>query len=91
MPASIGWRPGVIGARATQKALLLALLEPAARLREFEQQGDATSRLALLEESKSLPFAEVWNEFCRRQDVPTGFAWMQAIKKHEQAVLAART
>jgi L-rhamnose isomerase len=81
----------VIGARATQKALLLALLEPRERLQKFEAEGDLTSRLALLEESKGLPFGEVWNEFCRRQDVPLGFSWMEIVKKHEHAVLASRT
>ena len=81
----------VIGARATQKALLLALLEPRERLQKLELEGDLTSRLALLEESKSLPFGEVWNEFCRRQNVPLGFSWMEIIKKHEHAVLASRT
>ena len=80
----------VIGARATQKALLVALLEPLPRLQQFEANNDLTSRLALLEESKSLPFGEVWNEFCRRQNVPTGWAWMDTIKKHEHAVLASR-
>jgi L-rhamnose isomerase len=73
----------VIGTRATQKALLLALLEPLDRLRRFEIEGDTTSRLALVEEAKSLPFGEVWNEFCRRQDVPLGFEWMDVVKAYE--------
>ena len=70
----------VIGTRATQKALLLALLAPVDRLRRFEAEGDLTSRLALVEEAKSLPFGEVWSEFCRRQDVPLGLDWMQTVK-----------
>ncbi|MCE0523505.1 MAG: L-rhamnose isomerase [Methylacidiphilales bacterium] len=81
----------VIGARATQKALLLALLEPLARLRQMEAEGDFGGRLALLEETKSLPFGEVWNEFCRRENVPVGFAWMDAVKKYERAVLSSRS
>jgi L-rhamnose isomerase len=80
----------VIGARATQKALLLALLEPLDRLRRFEAEGDTTSRLALLEEAKSLPFGEVWNEFCRRQDVPGGFDWMDTVKQYEAKVSLKR-
>jgi L-rhamnose isomerase len=80
----------VIGARATQKALLLALLEPIDRLRRFEIEGDTTSRLALLEEAKSLPFGEVWNEFCRRQGVPSGFEWMNTIKRYEAEVSLKR-
>jgi L-rhamnose isomerase len=80
----------VIGARATQKALLLALLEPTDRLRKFEMDGDYSSRLALLEEAKSLPFGEVWNEFCRRQNVPAGFEWMETVKQYERKVLGHR-
>jgi L-rhamnose isomerase len=80
----------IIGARATQKALLLALLEPLDRLRRFEAEGDTTSRLALLEEAKSLPFGEVWNEFCRRQDVPGGFDWMDTVKRYEAKVSLKR-
>ncbi len=80
----------VIGARSTQKSLLLALLEPQARLRQFEAENDFTSRLALLEEAKSLPFGEVWDEFCRRQNVPTGFAWMETVKRYERDVQSLR-
>jgi len=80
----------VIGARSTQKALLLALLEPHERLNQFEADGDFTSRLALLEEALNLPFAGVWNEFCRRQNVPAGFAWMELVKKYERNVLSTR-
>jgi L-rhamnose isomerase len=81
----------VIGARATQKALLLALLEPLAKMQRFEAAGDLTSRLALLEEAKSLPFGAVWDEFCERSSVPVGFSWMGAVKKYEGTVLASRS
>ena len=43
----------VIGARATLKALLIALLEPIDALRDLERDGDYTGRLALLEELKT--------------------------------------
>ncbi len=45
----------VVGTRALLKALLMALLEPTAMLREMEANGDLTGRLAWLEELKSLP------------------------------------
>jgi L-rhamnose isomerase len=80
----------VVGARATRKALLLALLEPLDRLRQFEAEGDYSSRLALLEEAKGLPFGEVWNEFCRREDVPLGFDWMETVKRYEATTLRLR-
>ncbi|HEX8295095.1 MAG TPA: L-rhamnose isomerase [Chthoniobacteraceae bacterium] len=81
----------VIGTRSTLKALLLALLEPAAKLREVEAAGDHTSRLALLEEAKSLPFGAVWDEYCRRQNVPVGAAWLQEVKAYESATLSSRS
>jgi len=66
----------VIGIRATQKALLLALHEPSQHLHQAEESGNFTARLALLEEAKSLPWGVVWDEFCRRHNVPIGGAWM---------------
>ena len=50
----------VIGSRATQKCLLQALLEPLGTLRMYESEDKGFERLALLEESKSMPWvAEV--------------------------------
>lgn len=80
----------VIGARNTQKALLLALLEPAAQLRKYEAAGDYTSRLALLEDAKAMPFGAVWDEHCKRSNVPAGHAWLAEVKAYERDVLAKR-
>ena len=55
----------VIGTRNMLKALLMALLEPIGRLRELEAAGDYTTRLALLEEAKTLPFGAVWDHCLR--------------------------
>lgn len=80
----------VIGTRNTLKCLLLALLEPTAALRKAEMEGDFTTRLAMLEECKSLPFAAIWDEYCLRNDVPVGAGWISEVKKYERTVLAAR-
>lgn len=80
----------VIGTRAAQKALLAALLEPAARLRAAEEAGDHSLRLALFEESRALPLGPVWDEFCRRHDTPAGLAFMDEIKTYERDVLSRR-
>jgi L-rhamnose isomerase len=76
----------VIGARCVLKALLLALLEPIDTLRKFELEGDYTSRLAMLEELKTLPFGAVWDHYCQMNDVPVGTAWLDALKQYEQDV-----
>jgi L-rhamnose isomerase len=80
----------VIGTRAMIKALLIALVEPIETLRELEIAGDFTARLALLEESKTMPFAAVWDYYCLKQDVPIGMAWLDEIKSYERAVLFKR-
>jgi L-rhamnose isomerase len=80
----------VTGTRATLKALLIALLEPTAKLREAEQAGDHTARLALLEEVKGLPFGAVWDHWCERNGVPVGPAWLRAAKEYESKTTVAR-
>ena len=80
----------VIGARATLQALLLALAEPIGLLREQEAAGDYTGRLATLEAIKSLPFGAVWDEYCRRHDVPPGLGWLQEVRHYEKEVLSKR-
>jgi L-rhamnose isomerase len=80
----------VIGTRAAQKALLAALLEPATLLRTAEKTGDHSLRLALFEESRSLPLGLIWDEFCRRENVPLGLGFMTEIKSYERSVLAHR-
>ncbi len=79
----------VIGTRNTLKALLAALLEPPV-LREAERAGDLTARLALMEEAKALPWGAVWDEYCVRQGVPPGSAWLAEVKAYETAVLQKR-
>jgi L-rhamnose isomerase len=81
----------VIGTRSMIKALLLALLEPIERLRQFESDVDYTFRLAFLEEVKTLPFGAVWDYYCVKQNVPVGEVWLADVKRYEREVLSRRT
>ena len=80
----------VIGMRGMMKALLVALLEPTVKLKELEAAADFTSRLALLEEMKTLPFGAVWDYYCLAQSVPVGPAWLDEVKTYERKVLSQR-
>jgi L-rhamnose isomerase len=80
----------IIGTRCMIKALLIALVEPTAKLRALETAGDYTSRLALLEQCKTLPFGAVWDYYCVKACVPTGAAWLTDVKTHEKTVLSKR-
>jgi len=80
----------LIGTRNMLKALLVALLEPFNALRELETKMDYTQRLAVLEESKALPWAAVWDYYCAQKNVPVGMNWIREIKKYEEVGLSKR-
>lgn len=80
----------VIGTRNMKKALLRALLEPTAALKQLEANGDYTARLALLEEQKSLPWQAVWEMYCQRNDTPAGSQWLENVRAYEKDVLSQR-
>jgi L-rhamnose isomerase len=79
-----------IGTRNAQRALLLALSEPATLLNDLERAGDYTGRLALLEELKGLPFGAVWDYYCHTRNVPVGAAMLNAIRTYEHKVFSSR-
>ena len=80
----------VIGSRATQKAFMLALLEPIALLRQYEDEGKYFQRLALQEEAKSLPWGAVWDMYCLQSGVPVGESYIAEIEKYESDVTSRR-
>ncbi|MBP1040253.1 L-rhamnose isomerase [Vagococcus sp. BWB3-3] len=80
----------VIGTRNTQKALLKAMLEPIAQLKQLENDGDYTTRLAFVEELKDFPFADVWNYYCQSKGVPVGMDWLREVRQYEADVLVKR-
>ncbi len=80
----------IIGARSIRKALLLALLEPAAKLIEAESRMDGATRMALFEEQKSMPWSAVWEFYCASRNVPTGIEWLDRVQAYEKDTLSKR-
>jgi L-rhamnose isomerase len=80
----------VLGARATLKGLLIALLEPREKLLELDGEGRVLARLAALEELKAMPFGPVWDTFCLRNGVPPADLWLRDIAAYEENVLSKR-
>jgi L-rhamnose isomerase len=72
------------------KSLLAAMLEPVEQLKRFEFEGDYTSRLALMEELKSMPFGAVWDYYCLIAGVPIGMDWLKEVKQYELEVQSNR-
>ena len=80
----------VVGIRATQKAMLQALLEPTNQLKEFEKQDKRFERMALLEELKALPWSNIYNFFCQQQGVTIGDAYIKEVQNYEKEVTSKR-
>jgi L-rhamnose isomerase len=80
----------VVGSRNLIRALLVGLLEPTDRLRAAEAAKDFTTRLALQEEQRTLPFGAVWDYYCELKNVPAGTAWLAEVKRYESDVLFKR-
>ena len=80
----------VTGSRAAQKCMTRALLEPTAQIAKYELEGKGFQSLALLEEAKALPWNAVYDEFCQRNDVPVGNAFIAEVEKYEAEVTSKR-
>ena len=80
----------VIGMRNMKKALLRSLLDPTKALREAEEARDFTTRLALMEEQKSMPWSAVWDYYCEQEGAGVGTEWLATVKQYEADVLSAR-
>jgi len=79
-----------IGTRNMVKALLYAMLVPNEKLKQLQEEGNFTERLALMEEFKTYPFGAVWDYYCEQMDVPVKEAWLEEVKKYEEEVLLKR-
>ena len=80
----------VIGTRAALKAILLALLDPVATMRKYEDNGQGFEKLALMEEAKAKPFGAVWDYYCLKNNVPAGETFIPVIQQYEKEVLSKR-
>jgi L-rhamnose isomerase len=81
----------VVGARATRLAILSALLDPTARIRELERAGRGGEKLAWMEAQNTAPLGAVWEMLCARANTPPGLAWLDEVAAYEKQVLAARS
>ena len=80
----------VTGTRAMQQALLLALLEPTDKLKEYEEKGKNFERLALLELLKTKPFGAVWDYYCLKENVAVSQDFITEVQKYESSELRNR-
>ena len=80
----------VTGFRNAQKALLMALCTPNEELTRLQDTDQFTELMVRQEELKTMPFGEIWNEYCRRCGAPEDGEWFPVIKQYEQDVQLKR-
>ncbi|MBP3697846.1 MAG: L-rhamnose isomerase [Clostridia bacterium] len=78
----------VTGVRNVQKALLFAMLQPDAKMKELQDASNFTELMVLSEEAKTLPFGDIWAEYLNRQKVEPDY--LNIIKEYEEKVLVNR-
>ena len=78
----------VTGLRSVQKALMFALLQPNDLLEKLQNEGKNTEVMVIMEEMKTMPIGDVWDEYLKRENVVSDYLF--EIKKYEEEVLAKR-
>jgi L-rhamnose isomerase len=80
----------VIGYRRMQNALLFALMMPHEEMKALQDRSKFSRLMVLQEEMKTLPFGEVWDEYCRRCGRPSDGEWLPQVEEYEKKVLVNR-
>ncbi len=80
----------VTGFRNLQKALLFAMLQPQDTLQKLQDSGDWTQLMVVQEEMKTMPFGEIWEEYCIRCGKPADGEWFSKVQEYEENVLSKR-
>ena len=77
-----------VGFRNVQKALLMALITP--DLTVMQNADNWTELMVIQEELKTMPFGEIWTEYCHQCGAPADGDWFTEVKKYEAEVLSKR-
>ena len=80
----------VTGFRNMEKALLYALLTPHENLKEMQDISNFSKLMVMQEELKTLPFGDVWKEYCSRCGAPYDGEWFEEVERYEKDVLSKR-
>ena len=79
-----------VGLRSWQKALLSAMCTPNEALKKLQDENKLTELMMMQEEIKTLPFGDVWAEYCTRCGVAADKSWFDEVVKYENEVLSKR-
>ncbi len=78
------------GFRNFQKALLFGLLQPVEELKRLQDCGGFSKLMVMQEELKTMPFGDIWDEYCRACGKPLDGEWYPLCEAYERDVLSKR-
>lgn len=79
-----------LGFRNWQKALLNALCTPNELLANLQENNELTELQVMQDEMKTMPFGDIWDEYCRQCGVKCDREWFDEVKLYEKEVLDKR-
>lgn len=79
-----------VGMRNMQKAMLYALLQPNDLLKTLQDEGNFTQLMMIQEELKTYPLSDIWDEYCKRNNVPVKEEWFSIVEDYEKNILMKR-
>ena len=66
------------------------MLQPNSELKKLQDEGNWTKLMVMQEEMKTMPFGEIWTEYCRQCGAPADSEWFARVKEYEAEVLSKR-
>ena len=79
-----------VGLRNFQKAMLLAFVTPDNDLKALQDNNNWTELMVRQEELKTLPFGDIWAQYCKVCGAPADGEWFETVKAYEKEVLPNR-
>ena len=79
-----------LGFRNWQKALLNALCSPNELHTKLQDNNELTELQVMQDELKTMPFGDIWDEYCRQCGVKCDREWFDEVKVYEKEVLSRR-
>ena len=56
----------------------------------MQNDGNWTELMVMQEEMKTMPFGEIWTEYCLACGAPADGEWFASVKQYENEVLSKR-
>ena len=69
---------------------MFGMLQPQEELTKLQNEGNWTKLMVVQEELKTMPFGEIWDEYCRSCGKPVDGQWFAEVEKYEAEVLSKR-